>query len=403
MNNNGISKLNLKKINRSEILKIIIKNGPTSRIEIANKINLTRAAITIITNEMIQEGIIYEKGEERVNEKNGRGRRKILLDINENYKFCFGIVFDNQKVFIGLSNLKGETLDKSSLNIESKTIEELIEEIYSCFHEMLRNSSLQISNIIGIGVCVSNDCFYLLNGKDKKSSMQLLKKMLERRMNISVVINNTIEGLAIAEMTFNKNYKEKTSNMVFIRYGYEIDAVMILQDKIYHRPSHDSNWFSHIVVDTKGDYCECGKKGCCRTKMSIDIIKQKVLDLYKEGKTPILYEKTNGDIGKIDFTIENLKVLLSDISVKHLYEEALEYLTYALDNLITVIAPEKIVLFDFVFEKILDLESLITIMKREHNISFKDKIKLSTISMNNIYLAGNGICVDRLFVEVGGE
>ena len=157
------------------------------------------------------------------------------------------------------------------------------------------------------------------------------------------------------------------------------------------------------MVDTKGDYCECGKKGCCRTKMSIDIIKQKVLDLYKEGKTPILYEKTNGDIGKIDFTIENLKVLLSDISVKHLYEEALEYLTYALDNLITVIAPEKIVLFDFVFEKILDLESLITIMKREHNISFKDKIKLSTISMNNIYLAGNGICVDRLFVEVGGE
>lgn len=403
MNNNGISKLNLKRINRSEILKIIIKNGPTSRIEIAKRINLTRAAITIITNEMIQEGIIYEKGEERGNEKNGRGRRKILLDINANYKFCFGIVFDNQKVSIGLSNLKGETLDKASLNIGAKSIEEIIEEIYNCFHEMLRNSSLQISNIIGIGVCVSNDCFYLLNGKDKKSSMQLLKKMLERRMNISVVVNNTTEGLAIAEMTFNKDYKEKTSNMVFLRYGYEIDAVMVLHDKIYHRPSSDSNWFSHIVVDTKGDYCECGKKGCCRTKMSINIIKQKVIDLYKEGKTPILYENTNGDISKIDFTVENLKLLLSDISVKHLYEEALEYLTYALDNLITVIAPEKIVLFDFVFEKILDLESLITIMKREHNISFKDKIKLSTIPMNNIYLAGNGLCVDKLFIEVGGE
>ncbi len=403
MNNNGISKLNLKRINRSEILKIIIKNGPTSRIEIAKRINLTRAAITIITNEMIQEGMIYEKGEERGNEKNGRGRRKILLDINANYKFCFGIVFDNQKVSIGLSNLKGETLDKASLNIGAKSIEEIIEEIYNCFHEMLRNSSLQISNIIGIGVCVSNDCFYLLNGKDKKSSMQLLKKMLERRMNISVVVNNTTEGLAIAEMTFNKDYKEKTSNMVFLRYGYEIDAVMVLHDKIYHRPSSDSNWFSHIVVDTKGDYCECGKKGCCRTKMSINIIKQKVIDLYKEGKTPILYENTNGDISKIDFTVENLKLLLSDISVKHLYEEALEYLTYALDNLITVIAPEKIVLFDFVFEKILDLESLITIMKREHNISFKDKIKLSTIPMNNIYLAGNGLCVDKLFIEVGGE
>lgn len=403
MNKNGISKLNLKKINRSEILKIIIKNGPTSRIEIAKKINLTRAAITIITNEMIEEGIIYEKGEERANEKNGRGRRKILLDINENYKFCFGVVFDNKRVYIGLSNLKGQTLDKYTIQIQSKPIEDIIEEIYMCFHEMLRNSSLQMSSIIGIGACVSDDCLYLLNGKDKKASLQLLKKMLERRMGISVVVNNTTEGLAIAETIFDTNYKEKSSNMVFLRYGYEIDAVMILQDKIYQRPSSDSNWFSHIVVDTKGDYCECGKKGCCRTKMSINIIKQKILELYSEGKTPILYDSTDGDINKIDFTVENLKLLLSDVSVKKLYEEALEYLTNALDNLITVLAPEKIVLFDFVFEKILDLESLITIMKREHNISFKDKIRLSVISTNNIYLAGNGICIDRLFVNVGGE
>lgn len=403
MGNNGVSKLNLKKINRSQILKIIIKNGPTSRIEIAKMINLTRAAITIITNEMIQEGIIYEKGEERNSDKNNRGRRKILLDINENYKFSFGIVFDNQKIYMGLSNLKGETLDKRVIDIKSNSIEYIIEEIYTIFYEILRNSSLQTNNIIGIGVCISDDCLYLLNGKDKTSSMALLKKMLERRMNINVVVNHTTEGLAIAETIFDKNYKDKTSSMVFLRYGYEIDAVIMLQDKIYQSPNVESGWFSHIVVDTKGDYCECGKKGCCRTKMSINIIKEKVLELYKAGETPILYENTGGDINKIDFSVENLKMLLSDLSVKKLYEEALEYLTNALDNLITVLAPEKIVLFDFVFEKILDLDSLITIMKREHNISFKDKVRLSVISTNNIYLAGNGVCVDKLFVEAGGE
>lgn len=400
---NGVSKLNLKKINRSEILKIIIQNGPTSRIEIAEKINLTRAAITIITNEMISEGILYEKGEEKSKEKSGRGRRKILLDINKNYKFSFGIVFDCDTVYIGLSNLKGEVLDKDISPVDETDIEHLIEKISIKFSEMLRNSSLTASNIIGIGVCVSDDCMKLLNGKDTTAKLNNLKRMLERRLNVRVCVNNTTEGLAIAETMFNTDYKNKASNMVFLRYGYVIDAVVMLNNEIYHKPDSNTNWFPHIVVDTKGDICECGKKGCCKTRMDLNIIQKKILQLYKNGETPMLIEETNGNIENIDFHFENMKIFLSDKKIQQLYEDAIIYLANALDNLMTVLAPEKIVVFDFVFEKILDLDFIINIMKKDHNINFKDRITLSVISRNNIYLAGNGLCVSKLFVDIGGE
>ena len=46
----GISKLDLKKRNRMQILRVIRESGPISRVDIASSMKITRAAVTIITN-----------------------------------------------------------------------------------------------------------------------------------------------------------------------------------------------------------------------------------------------------------------------------------------------------------------------------------------------------------------
>ncbi|MDD6237278.1 MAG: winged helix-turn-helix transcriptional regulator, partial [Clostridiales bacterium] len=39
-----------------QILKQLQQHGPTSRIDLSASLELTRAAVTIITNEMIEQG-----------------------------------------------------------------------------------------------------------------------------------------------------------------------------------------------------------------------------------------------------------------------------------------------------------------------------------------------------------
>ena len=83
MNDYGISKLDLKRRNRMQILRVIRENGPISRVDISAMLHITRAAVTIITNEMIAQSILEEVGEEPQDPSNEirKGRRKILLDI----------------------------------------------------------------------------------------------------------------------------------------------------------------------------------------------------------------------------------------------------------------------------------------------------------------------------------
>ena len=59
----GISKLDLKRINRMQVLRTVWEAGPISRVDLSQMLQITRASITQITNAMIAEGILVEIGE----------------------------------------------------------------------------------------------------------------------------------------------------------------------------------------------------------------------------------------------------------------------------------------------------------------------------------------------------
>ena len=72
----GDNMTDVKRANRSAVLRVLHENGAVSRKKLAAYIGLTPAAITKITGEMIEEGLLRE-GEAVFS--GGAGRREILL------------------------------------------------------------------------------------------------------------------------------------------------------------------------------------------------------------------------------------------------------------------------------------------------------------------------------------
>ena len=60
METKGISKLDLKRRNRKQILLAIRQAGMLARVDIAAQLSLTRAAVTIITTHMIAQNILED-------------------------------------------------------------------------------------------------------------------------------------------------------------------------------------------------------------------------------------------------------------------------------------------------------------------------------------------------------
>lgn len=401
MERNGVSKLDLKRINRAEILRIICCHGPISRIDLAKWLKLTRAAVTIISGEMIEQGILFERGElPATGGKVTRGRKKILLDICENYRFSFGVVLDQKGMHIGLATLKGQTLEHRLILVDGMSSEQIVELMYHQVQELLQRNCLTNAAILGIGLCLSDHLSAMQDKQSMQERLQMLRRMMEIRFALPVVVGSATEALLLAEQYFFPE-KEKPDNVLLVRYDYDLDASILLEGKLYCGENRQPSWFSHVVVDTHGDYCECGRVGCCCTRMSIHGIIEKIKELYLQGKTPTLYRETEGDLSKVDFSLDNLEQLLAEDAVKRLYQEAFGYLTTAMDNVLTVLNPTRIVLFGFVFETMIDLEQLMKIMEREHRQPLKNRVVLSHITESQLHLAGNGLCVKQFFIDQG--
>ncbi len=402
MQQNGVSKLDLKRINRSEILRIICCNGPISRIELAKQLHLTRAAMTIICSEMIEQGILYECGESpTTGERVARGRKKVLLDICENHRFSIGIVLNHRSIHIGLATLKGKTLEHLKVPIDHLTIEEIVEVAYEQVQQILQRNCLQTGSLLGIGACLSGMATrFFPKAKTMPQCLATLKRMMEIRFAIPVSVGPITQSLALAEQYFFPD-RQKPADMLFVRYDYDLDAAIMLRGELHQGEVRSGDWFGHVVVDTDGDRCTCGKIGCCCTKMSIQGIIEKIKVLYQNGGTPALYQATGGDLSKVDFELENLEQVLSEPAVKQLYQEALLCLVTALGNVATVLNPTRIVLFGFVFEAMVEKQQLEDLLKQDRPHDFGGEIIASHMTENRIYLAGNGRCVKHFFVDRG--
>ena len=106
----------LRDINYRMVFEHVAAHSPISRTEISDELNLSRASVSRLTDELLGAGLICEG--ERV--AAGMGRRRTLLDINPKAAVVAGLSIRSNAIRLVLADLKGETLKQAKR--ESKTI-----------------------------------------------------------------------------------------------------------------------------------------------------------------------------------------------------------------------------------------------------------------------------------------
>ena len=279
MNDCGISKLDLKRRNRMQILKVVREQGPISRVDISAILGITRAAVTIITNEMIDQHILQEVGEEPVNPNAEvrKGRRKILLDINETYKFAIGIYVDEKEISIGLTTLNAAALDKRSITHKADmTPEALAELLGTTLEKMLQNSCLTYENLLGIGVGIMPSAFEMMGGSTTDTgcpAFPVLQKALE---DLPVYINSAVTEFAMAGVHYG-DLHAKAENQVFLYWDSgSYRAIPVSGNAPILPAGSDDAFVEHICVNPAGARLEGYPKGSVRAELSAAAVAEKI-------------------------------------------------------------------------------------------------------------------------------
>ncbi len=409
----GISLENVKSNNKSEILKMLQKNGAMSRKDIAARMGLTPAAVTMLCNAMIEENIIVEKGE--LQEEKRAGRRKVLLDINYSWKYIVSVNIEVVYTRITLTDIKGNSL--ASIKIQTDTSiepEVFLENLTKEIKILLWEQEVQISNILGVGVCIPG----IVNRKQGISMHAYgiwnreieVKKVLEQHMQCPVVVENNVKAFAEGEMLYGAG--KTGDNMLFIKWGPGVGSAIVIGDELYEGYKHNAAEIGHYIVDPDGIECSCGRRGCLETRVSVDALAKRIRQEFSKENTPVLYELTKGDSRKINRELitawaESKEVCTyltqMDPVVVDIMAGAVERIARVAVNVMTILAPDHTIVFGPMLENN-QIYNLFMKCCNKYDKNYTDEyIHRSEISKKISYIGGTALIARFCFFENSGS
>lgn len=297
----------MKDYNKQLVLRTIQKHGPISRVEVANRIDLSRPSVSEIVSILIEEQWIEEKS----SEVKVRGRQPIPLDINKEKKVIIGLEIGAYSTKVIVSNLKAEILNEIAIEMDvHKNPNEMIEYLGNQINLITERYKANQIEVLGIGVgmhgLVDTEKGENIFAPNLGWKNVQIKSILEKITQLKVLIDNDCNSAALAEMWFGQGKDE--SNFISVIVDYGVGASIINNGSIFKGSHHVTGQVGHITIDPDGPLCSCGNYGCLETLTSETAILKKVKRKLKIGeKSSILNQKDNIE----DLTIDDFYIAVN--------------------------------------------------------------------------------------------
>lgn len=379
-------------------LELIKNSNGTSRAELAKKLEITPAGVGKIINKFLESGIIEEISEGI----STGGRRPVIIKINKKkIGVILGVSLAPRFIQIVTGDIDGKILKTQKYSLKKRlpekehSILELTEKLIE--REIKKNSDISTISVVMNGMVDSENGISIFSPHYNWKNINL-KRRLEGKFKVKVFVENDVRAMALTEKIFGSC--KENQNFVVMNIGDGVGGSIFLNDAPYHGYGSISGELGHMVVRRNSpEKCSCGKKGCLETEVSNVAIIKKItsqikLNNYSSLKN-ILIEKGALTINDILKGVAEKDMLTFNIVI-----DAINMIATAIDGIISVINPEKIVLFGEIFQNRFLFETLVNEIKKVTLDEQYYEIKKSEFSKNIYEIAPLAVVSYKIFKEM---
>lgn len=255
--------------NRGSILRCIDRQPGISRSDISSYVGLTDAAVSRITRELIDAGLISE-GEEIV-DKTRPGRRNVGLRVEPNGAYILSACFTLVEKRLSLINIAGDVVAHTDISdLVELQGHDLIDELVRRVNKLLQSRRAAKGRLLGFGIAavgsIDHELGLLREGSIDALIGLPLRPLIESKLQIPVRLENVGHTLNVSEARNDPGIgQEDTTLLVHIALGLGSSLVI---DGRPHRSAQDERMIGHIPVPGATEECFCGARGCLNTLVS---------------------------------------------------------------------------------------------------------------------------------------
>ena len=265
----SIKEFALRKNRSTEVFSYLMRYGTSSRKKIADYLSVTGATLTKVSKELLQAGLIYEKGSSR---STTVGRKELDIDIVDTCCYALGFDVASRYLRVSLLNARLELIAMREWNY-MRLNEEVLEEGICYLQQLI--SEYSRDKILGLGLLGQG---YVYQEQFMSLPIRNVCQILRQRLNIDIYCMNNIRALTVTQAFFD----EKNDNFLMLHYGPGICTVMV-QNGIVVSGAHDkAGEIGHTIWELNSDQsCSvCGKRGCVESLLNFERVAKQADPLH---------------------------------------------------------------------------------------------------------------------------
>ena len=238
--------------NRRLIFDMLFPENRMSRASLGKATGLSRAALSDISSEMINEGLLYELGTE---ETQGRGKPGTILTIDPERVRLVCVDLSQPCVATGaILDLRAKVLNRRELVFSTDEepgpgdVMDLVRQLVQDAGDNVRGISIAVPGVVSpAGTVISSSNLHWNNVP--------IRGIIEDEFGIPTYVDNDTNAALTAER--------------FLSHSGE----NLINGSIVRGDDSSAGEIGHIVIDPNGPRCECGKYGCLETFVSATALK----------------------------------------------------------------------------------------------------------------------------------
>ena len=267
-----------------------------------------------------------------------------------------GIDIGGTKLAAGVVDADGRMLERGEVpTLVYEGLEPVLERIVRLGRELLARAAAQKEPVqrIGIGCAgpVDLKAGKVFNPPNLPGWSEVsLVRHIESALGLPAFLENDANAAALGEFRYGAG--RGVRSLVYFTVSTGIGGGIILDGKVWHGLKDAAGEAGHMTVCPDGPVCGCGNRGCLEAMASGTSIARRAREAVAAGRPTRLREVpvvTSADV--VHLAQEG------DAVAREVWEAAVKYLGIGVASVITLLAPERIVLGggvtragDFLFE-----------------------------------------------------
>jgi glucokinase len=255
-----------------------------------------------------------------------------------------GIDIGGTKIAIALETIQGERISSRQFPARVELgPETILDNIISAISEMSARAQVKL---MAIGLSCPGSIDKALGAPLRSIHLPgwhgfPVVRYVEERLRVPALIENDAKLAALGEYVYGAGRGFR--NIFYITISTGIGGGIIINGEIFHGLGNGAGEVGHTVVLPDGPLCGCGLRGCLDALCSGTAIARRARELLAKGAPSIIKEMVNHPD---EITAQTIAVAAQrgDHLACEIWAEMIYFLSIGIGNVITILAPEAVIL-----------------------------------------------------------